>query len=237
MPHRFRMELLCIFRVPSGMKEVMTLALLFIWGFSEGQDPWKNIYSQHAWAERDQWQKADRLIDLLKISPGSRVADVGCHEGYMTFKLAREVGSTGLVYAVDVESVKLEKLEKSVAENNLEQIKVVKGQNDNPNLPVNILDAVIILDTYHEMDEHDDMLRHIRAALKKGGRLLICEPIADARRSLSRSEQEKKHELAMEHALNDLKHAGFRIQFQKDNFIDRTKQKGDRMWVVLASKE
>ncbi|HET9486329.1 MAG TPA: methyltransferase domain-containing protein [Chryseosolibacter sp.] len=219
------------------MKQVMALIFVVAWGFSHGQDPWKNIYSQHAWAERDQWQRADRLIDLLKIGPGSRVADVGCHEGYMTFKLAREVGSTGLVYAVDVETIKLEKLEKRAAENNLDQVKVVKGQDDNPNLPANTLDAVIILDTYHEMDEHDHMLQHIRAALKKGGRLLICEPIADARRSLSRSDQEKKHELAMEYALDDLKNAGFRIQFQKDNFIDRTKQKGDRMWVVLAVKE
>jgi ubiquinone/menaquinone biosynthesis C-methylase UbiE len=219
------------------MKRVVTLLLLFIWGFSHGQDPWKNIYSQHAWAERDEWQKADRLIELLKIAPGSRVGDVGCHEGYMTFKLAKEVGTTGLVYAIDVETVKLEKLEKRAAENNLNQIKVIKGENNNPNLPVNVLDAVIILDTYHEMDEHDKVLQHIRAALKKGGLLLICEPIADARRSLSRSEQEKMHELAMEYALKDLMKAGFRIQFQKDNFIDRTKQKGDKMWVVLAAKE
>lgn len=219
------------------MKTTVTLLFLFVCGFSHGQDPWKNIYSRHAWAERDQWQKADRLIDLLKIGPGSRVADVGCHEGYMTFKLARAVGSTGLVYAVDIETFKLEKLEKQAAENSLDQIKVIKGQDDNPNLPANTLDAVIILDTYHEMDEHDAMLQHIRAALKRGGRLLICEPIADARRALSRSEQEKKHELGIEFALVDLKNAGFRIEFQKDNFIDRTKEKGDKMWIVLATKE
>lgn len=219
------------------MKTTVTLLFLFVCGFSHGQDPWKNIYSRHAWAERDQWQKADRLIDLLKIGPGSRVADVGCHEGYMTFKLAREVGSTGLVYAVDIETFKLEKLEKQAAESSLDQIKVIKGQDDNPNLPANTLDAVIILDTYHEMDEHDAMLQHIRAALKTGGRLLICEPIADARRALSRSEQEKKHELAIEYVLTDLKKAGFHILFQKDNFIDRSKEKGDKMWVVLATKE
>lgn len=219
------------------MKHAMTFVFVVAWGLSHGQDAWKNIYSQHAWAERDVWQKADKLIDLLKIGPGSQVGDVGCHEGYMTFKLAREVGPTGQVYAVDVETLKLEKLEKRATENNLDQIKIIKGQNDNPHLPVNTLDAVIILDTYHEMDDHDEMLRHIRAALKKGGRLLICEPIADARRSLSRSEQEKKHELAMEYALSDLRNAGFRIQFRKDNFIDRTKEKGDKMWVVLAAKD
>ena len=41
----------------------------------------------------------------------------------------------------------------------------------------------------------------------------------------------------MEFALADLKKAGLKIFYQKDNFIDRTKEKGDKMWVVVAVKE
>lgn len=203
---------------------------------ARGQDPWKNIYSEHAWAERDKWQRSEELIRMLKISEGSRVADVGCHEGYMTFKLARVVGKSGIVYAVDVESGKIEKVRKRAEENNLSQIRVVKGDFNNPKLPPNVLDAVLILDTYHEMDDHEEILQHIKSALKKGGRLLICEPIAESRRQLSRAEQEQKHELSMGYALADLKRAGFKIDFQKDSFVDRMKEKGDRMWVVVAEK-
>jgi ubiquinone/menaquinone biosynthesis C-methylase UbiE len=219
------------------MKIVVAFAFVFLCGSAFGQDPWRNIYSQHAWEARDKWQKADELIRLMSISAGSRVADVGCHEGYMTFKLAKEVGVDGAVYAVDVETGKIEKVRKRAEENKLNQIKVIKGDYDNPKLPFNTLDAVIILDTYHEMDDHDEILQHIENALKKGGRLLICEPIAGPRRELSRSDQEKKHELAMEYALGDIRRAGFKIIFQKDNFIDRTKEKGDKMWVVVAEKE
>ena len=203
---------------------------------ARGQDPWKNIYSQHAWAERDKWQRSEELIRMLKISKGSRVADVGCHEGYMTFKLAKVVGKSGIVYAVDVESGKVEKVRERAEENNLSQIRVVKGDFNNPKLPPNVLDAVIILDTYHEMDDHEEVLQHIKSALKNGGRLLICEPIAESRRQLSRAEQEQKHELSMGYALADLKRAGFKIDFQKDNFVNRTKEKGDMMWVVVAEK-
>ncbi|HEY9487695.1 MAG TPA: methyltransferase domain-containing protein [Chryseosolibacter sp.] len=203
---------------------------------ARGQDPWKNIYSQHAWAERDMWQRSEELIGMLKISNGSRVADVGCHEGYMTFKLAKVVGKSGIVYAVDVESGKIEKVRKRAEENSLSQIRVVKGDFNNPKLPANALDAVIILDTYHEMDDNEEILQHIKFALKKGGRLLICEPIAESRRQLSRNEQEQKHELSMGYALADLKRAGFKIDFQKDNFVDRMKEKGDMMWVVVAEK-
>ncbi|MEX2233004.1 MAG: methyltransferase domain-containing protein [Cyclobacteriaceae bacterium] len=219
------------------MKFSITILFLLFYGSPFAQDSWKNIYSQHAWAARDKWQKAGELIRLLNITSGSEVADVGCHEGYMAFKLAQKVERSGMVYAVDVESGKLEKVKKRAQENNLTQIKIVKGDHDNPKLPSNTLDGVIILDTYHEMDDHEQILQHIKTSLRNGGRLLICEPIADSRRKLARSEQEKKHELSMEYALSDLKNAGFKIFYQKDNFIDRTKEKGDKMWVVVAVKE
>lgn len=201
------------------------------------QDQWKNIYSQPAWAARDKWQRADDLIGLLKISSGSHVADVGCHEGYMTFKLARVTGSQGAVYAVDVRSDRLQKVRARAEENHLTQVKIVKGDYDNPKLPANTLNAVLILDAYHEMDDHDQILQHIKTALRKGGRLLLCEPIADERRDLSRTEQAKKHEISMRYALADLKKGGFKILFQQDNYIDRTKEKGDKMWVVVATPE
>lgn len=210
--------------------------LILVHGSLLAQDPWKNIYSAHAWAERDKWQNADALIGLLEIGSGSVVADVGCHEGYMTFKLARVVGKSGTVYAVDVVAAKLEKVGERAARHTLTQVKTIKGDYDDPKLPADSLDAVIILDTYHEMDDHAEILRHIKASLKAGGRLLICEPIADSRRDLPRGAQEKKHELAMQYVLDDLRKAGFRISFQRDNFIDRSKEKGDRMWVVVAEK-
>jgi predicted methyltransferase len=86
------------------------------------------------------------------------------------------------------------------------------------------------------MDDHDEILQHILKALKPGGRLVLCEPIAESRRDAKRSEQEAKHELGMSYALEDLKKAGFKISFQKDPFIDRTKEKGDKMWVIVGEK-
>lgn len=200
------------------------------------QDQWKDIYRESAWAERDKWQRADELIKFLNIKSGSKVADIGCHEGYMTMKLAKTVDQNGKVYAVDVEESKLNKLKTHLAERKISQVEVIKGDYDDPKLPVNMLDAVIILDTYHEMDDHDKILDHVKASLKTGGRLVLCEPIADERRKLSRADQERKHELGISYALEDLAKAGFTIFYQKDPFIDRVKEKGDRMWIVVAVK-
>jgi ubiquinone/menaquinone biosynthesis C-methylase UbiE len=219
------------------MKTPGIFILVIISLAAEGQDPWKDIYRESAWAERDKWQRADEIINLLKIKEGSTVADIGCHEGYMTIKLSGKVNNNGNVYAVDVEQSKLDKLKKHLDDRKIGNVHLVKGDYDNPKLAINSLDAAIILDTYHEMDDHDKILRHIKASLKNGGRLILCEPIAEERKKLTRSEQEKKHELAMHFALDDLKKAGFEVVFQKDPFLDRSKVKGDKMWIIVAQKK
>jgi SAM-dependent methyltransferase len=96
---------------------------------------------------------------------------------------------------------------------------------------------LIILDTYHEMDDHDKILQHIYSSLKPGGRLIICEPLADERRKSSREDQERKHELGMNFAIADLQKANFIILKQQDPFADRSKEKGDKMWLIVASKK
>ena len=200
------------------------------------QDPWKNVYKESAWEERDVWQRADELIHQLKIREGSHVADIGCHEGYMTVKLAKVVGTKGKVYAVDVDQPKLDKLKDHLTERKITHVNLVKGDFDNPKLPLQSLHAVIILDTYHEMDDHDKILQHVKASLKVGGRIVICEPIAEERKSKSRSDQETRHELGMNYAIDDLMKAGFQIIYKRESFVDRTKIKGDKMWIVVGRK-
>lgn len=218
------------------MKGYLSLLLFFISSVSLGQDPWKNVYTESSWTERDKWQKSDEIIRQLNIKVGSKVADVGSHEGYMTIKLAASVGATGKVFAVDVQQSKLDKLKEHLAERKINNVELIKGNYDDPKLPLNSLDAVIILDTYHEMDDHDKILQHIKASLKFGGRLVLCEPIAEERRKLNRDDQERKHELGMDFALGDLQRAGFTILKQLDPFVDRSKEKGDKMWLIVAAK-
>lgn len=196
-------------------------------------DSYKNVYTESEWKARDAWQKPADIIKRLKIDKNSVVADIGCNEGYLTFKLSNVAAK---VYAVDVDQGKLDKLTLHKDERKISNVVVVKGDYDNPRLPDNTLDAVVILDTYHEMDDHDEILQHIMTALKKGGRLVICEPIAESRRNSTRAQQEGKHELAMKFALEDLEKAGFSIQEKTDPFVDREKVKGDKMWIIVAVK-
>jgi ubiquinone/menaquinone biosynthesis C-methylase UbiE len=200
------------------------------------QDPWKDIYKESAWEQRDTWQRADAIIQKLNIKVGSQVADVGCHEGYFTIKLSRVVGKDGKIYAVDISKDKIEKLKKHLGDRKIENVAAIVGEENNPHLPPLTLDAVLIVDTYHEMDAHQQILHSIKEALKMGGRLVICEPISDERKKLSREEQERKHELGMTYALEDLSQAGFKIITQQEGFVDRVKEKGDKMWLIVCER-
>lgn len=126
-------------------------------------------------AERDVEEEPDRAIDILKIEKGSTVADIGAGSGYMTVKLAKEVGPQGRVYASDIQQGMLDLLNKRLAKGKIANVNVVIGAQDDPRLPMDALDLVLMVDVYHELSQPQAMLRHIRASLKQGGRLVLLE--------------------------------------------------------------
>jgi len=216
----------------------MRLAIIFLFSafIAHAQDTWKDVYSEQAWLDRDRWQKAPELIRHLALKAGSQVADIGCHEGYMTVKLAGAVGAGGKVYAVDIEQTKLDRLAGNLKKREILNVTPVRGRENDPLLPAGVLDAVIILDTYHEMDAHDQILERVKESLKPNGRLVLCEAIAESRKKATREEQQRKHELGLPFAIEDVRKAGFTVIYQQEAFVDRTKEKGDIMWILVAKK-
>jgi predicted methyltransferase len=132
------------------------------------------------WAQRDAWQRPAEVMDALNVKQGSVVADVGCNDGYFTFHLAQRVGVQGKVYAEDIEYKPLSKLSARAFKEHLPQIEIVLGAKDDPHLPVAALDAVLVVDAYHEMEQFDAMLQGMFRSLKAGGLLGIIDRKADA---------------------------------------------------------
>jgi ubiquinone/menaquinone biosynthesis C-methylase UbiE len=126
-------------------------------------------------SERDLEENPDRAIDVLKLEKGSTVADVGAGSGYMTVKLAKKVGPQGKVYANDIQQGMLDLLSKRVTKSKLTNVSTVLGTQDDPKLPADTLDLVVMVDVYHELSQPQVMLRHIRDSLKPGGRLVLLE--------------------------------------------------------------
>jgi ubiquinone/menaquinone biosynthesis C-methylase UbiE len=125
--------------------------------------------------DRDLWQLPDQIMDALGIAEGSAVADIGAGGGWFTIRLARRVGAHGLVYAEDIQPQMLEATMRRVAREGLGNVRRVLGTAEDPRLPAGALDAVLIVDTYHELDDPDSMLRNIAKALTPQGRVGVVD--------------------------------------------------------------
>jgi SAM-dependent methyltransferase len=125
--------------------------------------------------ERVQEEEPDTALDAIKIDKGATVADVGAGSGYMTVKLARRVGPAGKVYANDIQPQMLLLLRQRLAREKLTNVETVLGTNDDPKLPASAIDLILMVDVYHELQQPQAMLRHMRDALKPGGRLVLLE--------------------------------------------------------------
>jgi ubiquinone/menaquinone biosynthesis C-methylase UbiE len=153
--------------------------------------------------ERESEEEPDLALRLLRIRRGATVADVGAGSGYFTVRLAKIVGPMGKVYASDIQAGMLTLLQQNAARAKVDNVIPVLGTFDDPRLPADSLDLVIMVDVYHEFSEPQKMLQRIREALKADGRLVLLEyraedpnvPILrDHKMTKSQVKQEVEHE-------------------------------------------
>lgn len=214
------------------MKLIFSLCLISIMGVLELNAQ----YSEADWRDRDTWMKTQALLKMAGVNVGDKVADIGCHEGYLSIHLSQIVLENGRVYAVDVRQDRLETLRENASERGLKNIITIKGDYDDPKLPERELDFVFIIDTYHEMDAHEKILRHVRSALKPGGKLMLLEKLKKRVEGKSRAQQVSAHSLGPEYVRTELEQAGFDIISEIENHGKWEREADKQMWVILAQK-
>jgi ubiquinone/menaquinone biosynthesis C-methylase UbiE len=127
--------------------------------------------------DRDLWQRPDLIMDAMGIADGSVVADIGAGSGWFTIRLARRVGPQGLVYAEDVQQEMINAISRRVSREGFNNVQAKLGTINDPKLPRQSLDAALLVDSFHEVDEKDrvTMLANLAKALKPSGRLGIID--------------------------------------------------------------
>lgn len=181
---------------------------------------------------RESWQRLDDIFAALGAQPGAQIADVGAGDGYFTTRLSKIVGEDGSVYSVDVDPSALGRLRKRIEAEALRNVRIVEGTFSDPRLPVSAIDGALIVNAYHEMDRHQEMLAGIRKALKPNGRLVIVEPISERLRDASRANQTRRHEIGPQYVQDDLRQAGYRIVRFEEEFTRRPY--GETEWIIVA---
>ena len=134
--------------------------------------------TQKAEARRDVWQKPALVTKKMGLLPGMTIADIGSGAGYMLPHLSRAVGPKGRVFAVEIDDKVIAALKRRVARTKLHNVTVVKGAADD--LPITALvDRILLLNTYPELEKPVAMLRSMREHLKPTGRLVVIDYKAD----------------------------------------------------------
>ncbi len=154
----------------------VTLGLLLAFIAYSAPDTWVAIKRRmYEPPDRDSWQHPEKVIAALGLQPGQVVADLGAGGGYFTFRLAREVGVQGRVFAVDVDQGMLGYVEKQAAALGLPQIQTVLAPEDGLGLPENSLDLIFLTNTFHHLPEPPTYFAGARPLLRAGGRVAVVE--------------------------------------------------------------
>ena len=136
----------------------------------EGAERWAGVFEDPA---RDAWQAPDAVLALLGLVPDARVADLGSATGYFAVRLARRV-PRGVVYGIDIEPDMVRYLAERAAREKIPNLKSVLGAPDDPKLP-EAVDVLLVVDTYHHIEERVGYFRRTRDKLRAGGRLVIVD--------------------------------------------------------------
>jgi len=137
--------------------------------------PYTGDLSIFEYPDRDEKLQVNRVMDILHIKPGSTVGDIGAGSGWFTVRAAKRVGPTGLIYAVDINSAAISYINDRAKREHLENIRTIQSREDDPLLPANSVDSVLLLKTYHEVAQPVRLLQNLRHALKPGALVGIID--------------------------------------------------------------
>jgi ubiquinone/menaquinone biosynthesis C-methylase UbiE len=131
---------------------------------------------------RDRSGEAEQVIRLAGVAPGMSVADIGAGEGYYTVRLAPVVGRRGRVLAEDIVPEVEDRLVQRVHRESLDNVAVKLGTPDNPMLPPNSFDRILMVHMYHEVESPYAFLWHMREGLKTNGQVIVVDANRDPKR-------------------------------------------------------
>ncbi len=156
---------------------------------------------------RDEWQKPDDVIGLLDCQPGMTVADLGAGTGYFIGPLSNAVGPEGRVIALDISPSTVDWLNERIEREDLRNVEPLVVRPDDPGLERRAMDRVLIVNTWHHVEDRVEYAKKLLASLRRRGMVLIVDFTLDSPHG-----PPAKHRLTNDTVVEELEAAGFEAE-------------------------
>ena len=152
--------------------------------------------------ERDAYQQPEKVLDYLGDISDKKIMDIGAGSGYFSVKLADKGAK---VIAADVSDEFQSALKKRIEDNNLKNIELRKIPYDSPSLAIEEVDMVLIVNTYHHIENRSEYFENVKEGTKKTGELVLIDffktevPVGPP----------TDHKISIDQVVAELKEAGY----------------------------
>jgi len=130
-------------------------------------------------ARLNRLQPPGQVMDIIGLSAGMTIAEIGAGRGRYVVHLADRVGPAGKVYAEDIDADALRHLAQRCRRGGFANVETILGDPADPKLPAGALDLIFVVSSYHHFSDPVALMRNARAALKATGRLALAEWIPE----------------------------------------------------------
>jgi ubiquinone/menaquinone biosynthesis C-methylase UbiE len=120
-------------------------------------------------------REAFSLWELMGLSLGSSVLDMGCGPGFTSFDLATIVGSNGRVVGIDKTEGFIKYAEQQASYRNLDQLSFIHANLNELNLKENQFDAVYSRWVLSWVNDTEEVIKRVAKTIKPGGLFMFQE--------------------------------------------------------------
>jgi SAM-dependent methyltransferase len=168
--------------------------------------PYTGDLSTFEHKDRAKKLQVEKVMDILGISAGKTVADIGAGSGWFSVRAAKRVTPKGVVYAVDINPKAISYIEERARREGIRNLHTVLSKPEDPLLPTESIDAVLLLKTYHEVAEPVTLLKNLRKALRPRARVGIID----------RNGNGENHGVNRDIVVREAREAGYRLTGEYD---------------------
>jgi ubiquinone/menaquinone biosynthesis C-methylase UbiE len=167
-------------------------------------------------AERDVWQKPAEVVRFLELSAGQIVADIGAGTGYFLPYLSRAAGAQGRVLALDVEPNMVEYMKQRSRKSGFANVEPRVVAPDDPGLTPGSVDHILVVNTWHHVDDRVSYAGKLARALRPAGTLLIVDFTLESDQG-----PPKEHRLSAEQVVKELEGGGLRAEIVRGETLPK----------------